>query len=64
MEKLLYLLNTLLGEDDELILLIYEIISIFLNLCTHDGIHLADFGRCSTTLHTASQIVAHLVNLS
>ena len=58
---ILYLLNALFSKYNEVILLIYKIISILLNLLTHNSLSLCDFSRSCTSLHSLSKIIADLV---
>ena len=61
MEELFYFLNTLCSKNNVFVLLIYKVITIFLDLSTHDSIKLTDLCRSCTFLHSSCEIIAHLI---
>ena len=64
LEELLYLLDTISCQMNDLIFLIDDEVSGLLDLLTHDGIHLGKFLACLTTGQRMCHIIAQLIKLS
>ena len=63
MEELLYLLNAFLSQVNDFILFVYNEISGFFNVLTHDGIHLGELTGGLTAYQLMRQHIADLVQL-
>ena len=63
MEELLYLMNTLLGKVDGLLLFIDDKVTGLFNLFAENGIELAELCGLLTTLQLARQHITDLIEL-